>query len=118
LRARHKEKPCGQFFAAYSNAEEASDNAALKSRFELLSQHGNVECSAKFEASIACHRPLIEIDYYGERLIGCIDCNRWGKPGDATLPIQLREDDLETIRASRDPAHRKAASGQSGVVGS
>jgi hypothetical protein len=25
-----------------------------------------------------CHRPLIEIDYYGEWLIGCIDCNRWG----------------------------------------
>jgi hypothetical protein len=23
-----------------------------------------------------CHRPLIEIDHYGERLIGCIECNR------------------------------------------
>jgi len=23
-----------------------------------------------------CHRPLVEIDYYGERLIGCIECNR------------------------------------------
>jgi len=39
-----------------------------------------------------CHRPLIEIDYYGERLIGCIECNRWGRPGDATLPMQLLED--------------------------
>ncbi|MGH9553009.1 MAG: hypothetical protein ACRD3W_26760 [Terriglobales bacterium] len=24
-----------------------------------------------------CNRPLTEIDYYGEPLIGCIDCNRW-----------------------------------------
>ncbi len=31
-----------------------------------------------------CHRPLIEIDHYGERLIGCIECNRWGWPGDTT----------------------------------
>jgi hypothetical protein len=41
-----------------------------------------------------CHRPLIEIDYYGEWLIGCIDCNRWGGPRDTTLPMQLLEDDL------------------------
>jgi hypothetical protein len=31
-----------------------------------------------------CHRPLIEIDHYGERLIGCIECNRsprlWEEP--------------------------------------
>jgi hypothetical protein len=29
-----------------------------------------------------------EIDHYGERLIGCIECNRWGRPGDGTLPMQ------------------------------
>ena len=29
-------------------------------------------------------RPMIEIDHYGERLIGCIGCNRWGWPGDTT----------------------------------
>ena len=38
---------------------------------------------------------------YGEQLIGCIECNRWGRPGDATLPMQLREDDLEAIKARR-----------------
>ena len=27
-----------------------------------------------------CRRPLIEIDHYGERLIGCIECNRWSWP--------------------------------------
>jgi hypothetical protein len=36
----------------HASAEEMND-AALKSRFEFLSQHGNVECSTKFEASIA-----------------------------------------------------------------
>jgi len=48
-----------------------------------------------------CHRPLIEIDHYGEWLIGCAECNRWGRPGDATLPMQLLEDELEALRASR-----------------
>jgi len=47
------------------------------------------------------HRPLIEIDHYGERLIGCIECNRWGRPGDKQLVMELKEDDLEAIRASR-----------------
>ena len=45
-----------------------------------------------------CHTPLIEIDHYGERLTGCIECNRWGRLGDATLPMQLREDDFEALR--------------------
>jgi hypothetical protein len=48
-----------------------------------------------------CHRPLIEIDYYGERLIGCVECNRWGRPGDDTLTMQLCEDDLEALRGAR-----------------
>ena len=48
-----------------------------------------------------CHRTLIEIDHYGERLIGCIECNRWGRPEDATLPMQLREDDLEALRSRK-----------------
>ena len=48
-----------------------------------------------------CRRLLIEIDPYGERLIGCIKCNRWGWPAVATLPMQLLEDDLEALRASR-----------------
>jgi len=47
----------GPFLAAYVNAEEASNYASLKSRFEFLSQHGNVECSAKFEKSIATMPP-------------------------------------------------------------
>jgi hypothetical protein len=49
-----------------------------------------------------CHCPLIEIDYYGERLMGCIECNRWGKPDDKRLVMELLEDDLEALRASRE----------------
>jgi hypothetical protein len=40
---------------------------------------------------------LVEIDNYGERLIGCIDCNRWGRPGDKTLVMELLEDDLQAL---------------------
>jgi hypothetical protein len=47
--------PCGPFVAASAKAEE--DDAALKSRFELLSQHGNVECSAQFEKLIGTMGP-------------------------------------------------------------
>ena len=43
----------GPLASTSARAEEMSDDAALKSRFELLSQHGNGECSVKFENSIA-----------------------------------------------------------------
>jgi hypothetical protein len=29
-----------------------------------------------------CGAPLIEIDHYGERLVGCIECNRWSWRGE------------------------------------
>jgi hypothetical protein len=47
-----------------------------------------------------CHRPLTEIDYYGEMLVGCVDCNRWGRPDDENFIMELLEDDLEALRAS------------------
>jgi hypothetical protein len=37
-----------------------------------------------------CHRPLIEIDHYGERLIGCIECNRWGWRGSEGIFMVMR----------------------------
>ena len=43
----------------------------------------------------------MEIDYYGEVLVGCVACNRWGKPGDENLVLELMKDDLEALRASR-----------------
>jgi hypothetical protein len=48
---------CGPLFARYASALEMDDDAALKSRFESLSQHGNVECSAKFEKLISTMPP-------------------------------------------------------------
>jgi hypothetical protein len=41
-------------------------------------------------------------------LIGCIDCNRWGRPGDKKLIMEMLEDDLEVLRAKvrrRHPLH-------------
>ena len=55
-----------------------------------------------------CDRPLTKIDRYGEVLIGCIDCNRWGRRGDKKLIMEMMEDDLEALRASvrkRHPTH-------------
>jgi hypothetical protein len=44
-----------------------------------------------------CGAPLVEIDHYGERLIGCVECNRlkwrWG------LVIEVPESDLEARKA-------------------
>jgi hypothetical protein len=48
-----------------------------------------------------CNGPLIEIDFYGERLVGCIECNRWTRDG--WLFIHLPEEDLEALRADRGP---------------
>ena len=48
-----------------------------------------------------CKRPLMEIDHYGEVLVGCIDCNRWGHPGDEQPIMELMESDLEALRQTR-----------------
>ena len=45
-----------------------------------------------------CNGPLMKIDHYGEVLVGCIDCNRWGHPGDDKLIMELMESDLEALR--------------------
>jgi hypothetical protein len=52
------------------------------------------------------HRPLMEIDHYGELLIGCIECNRWGHPDDQELIMQLLEADLEALRGSKKPSEK------------
>src|SRR5262249_18577452 len=40
---------CGALFPTQGNTKESNGIAALKSRFEYLSQHSNVECSVQFE---------------------------------------------------------------------
>ena len=43
----------------------------------------------------------MEIDHYGEVLAGCIHCNRWGRPGDEKLVMELLESDLEALKANQ-----------------
>jgi len=45
-----------------------------------------------------CRGALIEIDHYGERLIGCVECNRWGRPDDKQLVMELMDEDIEALR--------------------
>ena len=55
-----------------------------------------------------CRRPFIKIDYYGELLVGCIECNRWGRPGDKTLVMELIEGDLQALKNTRKSRKRTA----------
>ena len=52
-----------------------------------------------------CNGLLMKIDRYGEILVGCIDCNRWGHPGDKKLTLQMLEEDLEALRACERQKH-------------
>jgi hypothetical protein len=52
-----------------------------------------------------CKGPLMKIDRYGEVLIGCLHCNRWGRPGDETLALKMMKDDLEALRAREQKKH-------------
>jgi hypothetical protein len=45
-----------------------------------------------------CNGPLMEIDRYGERLVGCIECNRWSCRGSNRLFMELPEEDLAALR--------------------
>ena len=49
---------------------------------------------------LRCNGPLIEIDRFGERLVGCIECNRWTWPDSETISMALPEDDLYVIKAT------------------
>jgi hypothetical protein len=46
-----------------------------------------------------CDRPLVEIDNYGERLLGCIECNRWTWRGSKRL-IKLPEGDVQALKTT------------------
>ena len=48
-----------------------------------------------------CGERLIEIDYYGERLTGCVECNKWGRLGDTNRVLELKEDDLAAVRSNQ-----------------
>jgi hypothetical protein len=50
------------------------------------------------DSCATCSRSIIEIDHYGERLIGCIECNRWSWRGSNRLFMELPEEDLTALR--------------------
>jgi hypothetical protein len=50
-----------------------------------------------------CGRSLIHINSYGDLLIGCVDCNRWGAPGNDDRSIRLAEADIIAMRKRIGP---------------
>src|SRR5262245_37596175 len=53
-----------------------------------------------------CGERLIEIDRYGERLTGCIECNRWSSDKSAFV-VQPTVEDFEALRGIRNEANVK-----------
>jgi hypothetical protein len=49
---------------------------------------------------------MIEIDHYGERLIGCVKCNRWGWTGSDKPFMALPEDDLQALSNLSNARHK------------
>jgi len=46
-----------------------------------------------------CAGPLSEIDRFGERLVGCTECNRWTWPDSGEcISLSLPQDDLISVR--------------------
>jgi hypothetical protein len=54
-----------------------------------------------------CNQPLVEIDNYGERLIGCIECNQWTWRGSKRL-IELARHDLEALKGVKKKRPQEA----------
>jgi hypothetical protein len=57
-----------------------------------------------------CKHLLIEIDHYGQRLIGCIECNRWILPGSSRV-VELTEDDIRALKQSPGRSKKETAPG-------
>lgn len=45
-----------------------------------------------------CGGSLVEIEHYGERLVGCVACNRWSFRGSDRLVMELPDDDLDALK--------------------
>ena len=48
-----------------------------------------------------CQGALMEIDHYGQRLVGCVECNRWTRMGSEHAIMQLPEEDIDALRRRR-----------------
>ena len=47
-----------------------------------------------------CNEPLIEIEHYGEQLVGCIECNCWRGERSAFI-VDLSIEDVQALRDGR-----------------
>ena len=83
-----------------SGANSGANNHRPPLNFDLSILSRCSTMKAKDKTCRYCNRPLTKIEYYGEMLVGCIECNHWGRPADKTLVMQLLEDDLEALRES------------------
>jgi len=50
-----------------------------------------------------CNGPLSDIDRFGERLVGCVECNRWTWPDAECVSMSLPQDDLIAVRSRVKP---------------
>jgi hypothetical protein len=92
LRPRGKTVPVLFALPALSKAEDAAKGFAAIAA---------AVASGELTPNEAGERPLIEIDHYGQRFIGCIECNRWGFRGCKRLFMELPEEELEALRRIR-----------------
>jgi hypothetical protein len=84
-----KDRPVLFALPALSKAEDAAKGFAAIAA---------AVASGELTPNEAGERPLIEIDHYGQRFIGCIECNRWGFRGSKRLFMELPEEELEALR--------------------
>jgi hypothetical protein len=57
----------------------------------------------KLETCAECKRPQIEIERFGERLVGCIECNWWMWATSENISMSLTNEELEALRARVRP---------------
>ena len=55
------------------------------------------ELKSETDVCKRCKRPCVEIDHYGERLVGCLGCNRW-RAAETGLRAALPIEDIDALR--------------------
>jgi hypothetical protein len=70
----------------------------IEMRFEARGEAGWA-MGNQLDACPRCNGSRIEIDRFGDRLLGCIECNRWTWPGNDSITMALPEEDLWTLKA-------------------
>ena len=54
----------------------------------------------KLGTCAVCNGPQLEIERFGEQLVGCIECNWWTWPTSENICVTLTKDDLEALKAN------------------